>query len=70
VLRYTGKFFETKQYENLVLRADYEDGSILRLKDVADVEFGSLNYGRISKTDGKPAASVMVIQRPVPTPER
>src|SRR5690606_7580692 len=64
VLRYPGKFYDAKQYENLVLRADAGDGSILRLKDVADVEFGSLNYGRISKTDGKPAASVMIIQSP------
>ncbi|WP_114747648.1 efflux RND transporter permease subunit [Pleomorphovibrio marinus] len=63
VLRYTGKFFEPKQYENLVIRAN-NDGSILRLKDVAEVEFGSLNYGRISKTDGRPAASIMIIQRP------
>ena len=63
VLRYTGKFFEPKQYENLVIRAN-SDGSILRLKDIADVEFGSLNYGRISKTDGKPAASIMIVQRP------
>ena len=36
VLRYTGKFFEPKQYENLVLRTN-PDGSLLRLKDVADV---------------------------------
>ncbi|WP_373495131.1 efflux RND transporter permease subunit, partial [Aquiflexum sp.] len=64
VLRYPGKFFEPAQYENLVIRSDMEEGSILRLKDVAEIEFGSLNYGRISKTDGKPAASVMIIQRP------
>ncbi len=63
VLRYTGKFFEPTQYENLVIRAN-SDGSILRLKDVAEVEFGNLNYGRISKADGKPAASIMIIQRP------
>ncbi|MBR9776225.1 MAG: efflux RND transporter permease subunit [Cytophagales bacterium] len=63
VLKYTGKFYEPKQYENLVIRAN-PDGSILRLKDIADVEFGNLNYGRIAKMDGKPAASVMVIQRP------
>lgn len=63
VLRYTGKFYEPSQYEKLVIKAD-KDGSILRLKDVADVEFGSLNYSRISKTDGKPAASIMIIQRP------
>lgn len=63
VLKYTGKFSEPKQYENLVIRAN-SDGSILRLKDIADIEFGNLNYGRIAKLDGRPAASVMVIQRP------
>ncbi|GAB3528486.1 efflux RND transporter permease subunit [Pontibacter brevis] len=63
VLRYTGKFYEPEQYNKLVIRAN-EDGSVLRLGDVADVELGNLNYGRISKTDGRPAASLMIIQRP------
>lgn len=63
VLRYTGKFYEPKQYEQLVIRAN-DDGSVLRLKDVANIELGNLNYGRISKTDGRPAASLMIIQRP------
>lgn len=63
VLRYTGKLFDPKQYENVVLRADV-DGSILRLKDVADIEFGSMTYSMLSKTDGRPSASIMVKQRP------
>lgn len=63
VLRYTGKFYEPDQYKKLVIRAN-DDGSVLRLRDVADVELGNLNYGRISKTDGRPAASLMIIQRP------
>ena len=63
VLRYTGKFYEPQQYEKLVIRAN-DDGSVLRLGDVAEVELGNLNYGRISKTNGRPAASIMVIQRP------
>lgn len=63
VLRYTGKFYEPKQYEELVLRTN-ADGSLLRLKDVADVEFGSLDYGVLSKTDGKPSAAIMLKQRP------
>ncbi|QDK81407.1 efflux RND transporter permease subunit [Spirosoma sp. KCTC 42546] len=63
VLRYTGKFFEPAQYENLILRTN-ADGSPLRLKDVADVEFGSLDYGVLSKNDGRPSAAIMLKQRP------
>lgn len=63
VLRYTGKFNTPEQFEQLVLRAD-KDGSILRLRDVADVEFSAMNYGRISKNNGTPAASIMINQRP------
>ena len=63
VLRYTGKFNTPEQYENLVLRAD-ADGSILRLKDVANVEFSAMNFGRISKNNGTPAASILINQRP------
>lgn len=63
VLRYTGKFNTPEQFENLVLRAD-EDGSILHLKDVADVEFSAMNFGRISRNNGTPAASILINQRP------
>ncbi|MDP2187258.1 MAG: efflux RND transporter permease subunit [Sphingobacteriaceae bacterium] len=63
VLRYGGKFFDKSQYENIVIRAE-EDGSVLRLKDLAEVEFGALSYGMSSKTDGKPSASIMLKQRP------
>lgn len=63
VLKYTGKFSRPEQYENIVIRAD-ADGSYLRLKDIADVEFGALSYGMESRTDGKPSASIMLKQRP------
>ncbi|WP_345241136.1 efflux RND transporter permease subunit [Nibrella saemangeumensis] len=63
VLRYSGKFIEKTQYENLVIRTD-EDGSILRLKDIADIEFGSQDYNVLSKTDGRPSAAIMLKQRP------
>ncbi|MBN8850440.1 MAG: acriflavine resistance protein B [Sphingobacteriales bacterium 50-39] len=63
VLRYTGKFFEPSQYENIVIRAD-DNGSVLKLKEIADVEFGSLTYSMVSNTDGRPSASIMIKQRP------
>lgn len=63
VLRYPGKFFEPEQYKNLVIRAD-NNGSVLKLKEVADVEFGSLTYSMVSKTDGRPSASILIKQRP------
>jgi HAE1 family hydrophobic/amphiphilic exporter-1 len=63
VLKYTGKLFEPAQYENIVLRSN-PDGSMLKLKDVADIEFGTLTYDMASKSNGKPSASIMIKQRP------
>jgi len=63
VIRYSGKFLESKQYEELPLRS-MENGNILRLKDIADVEFGAMTYSMVSKTDGKASANIMMKQRP------
>lgn len=63
VIKYGGKFFEPKQYEEVPLRAN-ADGTILRLKDISKIEFGAMSYGMVSKTDGKPSASIMLKQRP------
>ncbi len=63
ILKYTGKFFSPEQYEQIVIRAE-EEGSVLKIKDVASVEFGSMSYAMSSKTDGKPSAAIMLKQRP------
>lgn len=63
VLKYTGKFIDVEQYENIIIKSN-QDGSLLTLKDVADVEFGSFSYHMDSKTDGRPSASIMIKQRP------
>ncbi|MGH1515974.1 efflux RND transporter permease subunit [Chryseobacterium sp. JK1] len=63
VIKYKGKFFEPKQYEEVPIRSDV-DGTILKLKDIAKVEFGAMNYGMVSKTNGRPSASIMMKQRP------
>lgn len=63
VLKYTGKFNEETEYENITLKA-LPDGSLLKLKDVADIEFDALEYSMVSMTDGRPSASIMIKQRP------
>lgn len=63
VLRYTGKLTEKEQYENIVIKAT-ESGELLRLKDVADVEFGSVLYDVLSKENNRPSAAIVLKQRP------
>ncbi|MCI9607859.1 MAG: efflux RND transporter permease subunit [Muribaculaceae bacterium] len=61
VLKYRGRYEDAAEYENLVIRA-LPDGSVLRLRDVATVELGSLNYAMISETSGHPGANAMIAQ--------
>jgi HAE1 family hydrophobic/amphiphilic exporter-1 len=63
VLKYTGKLTEQKQYEDIVVKVT-DTGEILRLKDVADVEFGSVEYDVVSKENNQPSAAIMLKQRP------
>ena len=63
VLKYTGKFNTPEDYEQVVLKAT-PNGGLVRLKDIADIEFGTVSYDMVSKTDGRPSASIMVKQRP------
>src|SRR6476469_9594190 len=61
VLKYSGRFTTKEQYENVVLRAS-ANGEILRLKDVAEVEFGSSMYDIYSNINGKPSAAIVLKQ--------
>lgn len=61
VLKYPGRFTTKDGYENIILRST-PDGEILRVKDVADVEFGSSYYDLYSKLNGHPSAAIMIKQ--------
>ncbi len=61
VLKYKGKLNQGEDYENFVIKAN-SDGSMLRLKDVARVEFGSYTYSSQSRMDGNPVAGFAVLQ--------
>ncbi|UOQ55613.1 efflux RND transporter permease subunit [Hymenobacter cellulosivorans] len=61
VIKYKGKRNQPADYENMVLRANV-DGSMLRLKDVARVEFGAATYNGDVRIDGKPGINVGIFQ--------
>ena len=63
VLRYTGKLTEKEQYENVVINVS-PTGEMVRLKDVAEIEFGSVEYDVLSKENGSPSAAIVLKQRP------
>lgn len=63
VLRYTGKLTQKEQYGNIVIKTS-PGGEMLRLRDVADIEFGSLEYDVLSKENGRPSAAIVIKQRP------
>lgn len=60
-LRYRRRYETTEEYGNLVIRA-MSDGSVLRLKDVADIELGTVSYNFSSKVSSHPGATFMVMQ--------
>ncbi len=61
VLKYPGRYSTKEQYENIILKST-PDGQVLRLKDIADIEFGSTFYDTYSKLNGKTSASIMIKQ--------
>lgn len=62
-LTYRGKFNKAVDYQTIPIRST-EDGQLLRIEDVADVELGSMYFDNESKLDGRPAAAIELRQRP------
>ncbi len=60
-MKYTGRLESEEEFKNMVVRA-LPDGSVLRLKDVADVELGSQSYSFSTEMDGKEAVMFMMFQ--------
>jgi HAE1 family hydrophobic/amphiphilic exporter-1 len=61
VLKYSGRFSTKEGYENVVLRAS-ANGELLRLKDVADVDFSASAYNLYSTLNGKASAAIVLKQ--------
>ena len=61
ILKYKGKLSTPEEFEEIIISAD-PDGNVLRLKDVATVELGALNYSIVTKVNGKPGVSIAIFQ--------
>ncbi|SFA57869.1 hydrophobic/amphiphilic exporter-1, HAE1 family [Pedobacter suwonensis] len=61
VLKYSGRFNTKEGYENIVVRAT-PDGELLRLKDIADVDFSASAYNLYSTLNGKASAAIVLKQ--------
>ncbi|MDR1561369.1 MAG: efflux RND transporter permease subunit, partial [Holosporaceae bacterium] len=58
-----GRYSTVKEFEDIILRA-CQDGTALRLKDVADIELGAQLYDVVAKTEGCDAMPIMVYLSP------
>ncbi len=60
-MEYHGRLKDMTEFSNIVVRSN-EDGSVLRLKDVAEVELGRESYSYRGEVDGKPGVTFMIFQ--------
>jgi len=58
-----GRLTTPAEFEKIVIRTN-DDGSILRLGDVARVELGAANLDRETRFNGVPAAAIAIYQSP------
>ncbi len=61
VIKYKGKLSENKDYENIVIKTG-ADGSVIHLKDISRVEFGSGSYNSNTVVQGKTGTGFGVFQ--------
>ena len=60
-LKYKGRLKEISEFENIVIRAN-PDGTLLRLKDIADVELGAVSYAFHGEANGHPGVTFLCFQ--------
>ena len=60
-MKYRGRHQTPEEFGEIVLRSK-PDGTLLRLKDIADIELGSESYAYKGYTNGHPGVSTMIFQ--------
>jgi HAE1 family hydrophobic/amphiphilic exporter-1 len=62
-VRAQGRLQTAEEFGEIAVRAN-PDGSVVRLKDVARIELGALNYQQIGRVNGQEGCAVAVFQAP------
>jgi HAE1 family hydrophobic/amphiphilic exporter-1 len=62
-VRSQGRLTSSEEFANIVVRAN-DDGSMVRLGDVARIELGAQNYSISGRFNGKPSALIALYQLP------
>src|SRR4051794_14337404 len=55
---------KTEDFENIIVRTNPAEGSVVYLKDIARVELAKFNYGNNAFINGKRAAFMLIFQAP------
>ncbi|MCM1347967.1 MAG: efflux RND transporter permease subunit [Firmicutes bacterium] len=61
IMRYKGRLVTPEEFGDIVIRAK-DNGEVLRLKDVAEIELGRVTYGFHGTLNGKVGVSAIVFQ--------
>lgn len=62
-IKYKGRLTTPQEFENIIIKS-VGQGQVLRLKDVAKVELGSLTYTATISTNGKESVGMAISQTP------
>jgi len=62
--RVNGRLSNPDEFNNIIVRTNTADGSIVYLKDIARIELGKFNYSGIAYVDKQRASYMMVYQTP------
>ena len=61
-MRYKGRLEDIDEFENIVIRA--QDGQVLRLKDIAEIDLGTQSYQYNCEVNGCPGTEFVIYQTP------
>jgi HAE1 family hydrophobic/amphiphilic exporter-1 len=62
-VRTQGRLVTAEQFGDIIVREN-PDGSVVKLKDIARIELGSLSYNEVSRFDGQPSCILAIFLTP------